>query len=85
MYHFKIFKIILGTERGDYVYILKFCFLFSQNSRDFVPAGMSLRQAFKSKFRQEKPEMDLMTAPTILQTYPSEEHLLEEITDEVIS
>lgn len=44
---------------------------------------MSLRQAFKSKFRQEKPEIDIMTAPTILQTYPSEEHLLEEMGDEV--
>ncbi|GFR10241.1 GRAM domain-containing protein 4 [Trichonephila clavata] len=43
---------------------------------------MSLRQAFKSKFRSEKPEIDIMSPPTILQTFPSEERLLEEIPDE---
>ncbi|CAL1271208.1 unnamed protein product [Larinioides sclopetarius] len=43
---------------------------------------MSLRQAIKSKFRSEKPEIEIMAAPTILQTYPSEERLLEEIPDE---
>ncbi|XP_035233518.1 uncharacterized protein LOC118205333 [Stegodyphus dumicola] len=43
---------------------------------------MSLRQAFKSKFRSEKPEIDMMATPTILQTFPSEERLLEEVPDE---
>ncbi|GIY10350.1 uncharacterized protein CDAR_44431 [Caerostris darwini] len=43
---------------------------------------MSLRQAIKSKFRSEKPEMEILTTPTILHTFPSEERLLEEIPDE---
>ncbi|XP_054711215.1 GRAM domain-containing protein 4-like [Uloborus diversus] len=43
---------------------------------------MSLRQAIKSKFRSEKPEIDIMPTPTILQTFPSEERLLEELPDE---
>ncbi|XP_015905700.1 GRAM domain-containing protein 4 [Parasteatoda tepidariorum] len=43
---------------------------------------MSLRQAIKSKFRSEKPDIDIMPTPTILHTYPSEERLLEEMPDE---
>ncbi|KAG8186575.1 hypothetical protein JTE90_020870 [Oedothorax gibbosus] len=43
---------------------------------------MSLRQAFKSKFRSDKPDIDIMTTPSILETFPSEERLLEEIPDE---